>query len=247
MGKDPAFLFYPNDWLGGTIGMTFEEKGAYMELLMMQFNRGHMTEHMIGQVVGQNWSTLKSKFIQDENGLWYNVRLEEEKNKRQSYTESRRNNKSGSNQYTKKQEKESGHMTKHMTGHMENENVNENKDIIEKGNTDEKEIEKQKNISEIISYLNQKTGSSFKPETKETNRLISARIKDYQLEDLKKVIDCMTEKWINDPKMSDYLVPKTLFAEANFEKYLNMANKPKNQQPNEQKQHSFKSFKGYED
>ena len=46
MGKDPAFLFYPNDYIGGTMGMTFEEKGAYMDVLMMQFNRGHMTEHM---------------------------------------------------------------------------------------------------------------------------------------------------------------------------------------------------------
>jgi hypothetical protein len=54
-GKDPAFLFYPNDWIGGTMGMTFEEKGAYMELLMMQFNRGHMTSHMIAQTVGQLW------------------------------------------------------------------------------------------------------------------------------------------------------------------------------------------------
>jgi hypothetical protein len=23
MGKDPAFLFYPGDWLGGTIGVSF--------------------------------------------------------------------------------------------------------------------------------------------------------------------------------------------------------------------------------
>ena len=27
MAKDPAFLFYPGDWLGGTMGMTLEEKG----------------------------------------------------------------------------------------------------------------------------------------------------------------------------------------------------------------------------
>ena len=79
MAKDPAFLFYPNDWIGGTMGMTFEEKGAYMELLMTQFNRGHMTTHMIGQVVGQIWEKIQDKFIKDENGLWYNERLDEEK------------------------------------------------------------------------------------------------------------------------------------------------------------------------
>lgn len=128
MAKDPAFLFYPNDWIGGTMGMTFEEKGAYMELLMTQFNRGHMTTHMIGQLVGQIFDKLQDKFKKDENGLWYNERLEQEKIKRQKYTKSRRNNISGENQHTKKsknnEEKISGHMSGHMTSHMENENIN---------------------------------------------------------------------------------------------------------------------------
>lgn len=125
MGKDPAFLFYPNDYIGGTMGMTFEEKGAYMDLLMMQFNRGHMTEHMIGQTVGQLWDNIKDKFIQDEKGLWYNERLELEKEKRKAFTKSRRNNLTGKNQYSKK----TGHKRGHMTEHMENENENENKDL----------------------------------------------------------------------------------------------------------------------
>jgi uncharacterized protein YdaU (DUF1376 family) len=137
MAKDPAFLFYPNDWIGGTMGMTFEEKGAYMELLMTQFNRGHMTTHMIGQVVGQIWEKIQDKFIKDNNGLWYNPRLEEEKVKRQNYTKSRRNNVSGENQHTKKdkknKEKEEGHIDGHMTSHMEDENtlvLNNNKNNI---------------------------------------------------------------------------------------------------------------------
>ena len=124
MAKDPAFLFYPNDYLGGTMGMTFEEKGAYIELLMLQFNRGHMTEHMIGQTVGQLWGQIKDKFIQDEQGLYYNARLQEEQIKRAKFTESRRNNKEGKNQYTKNKPIKRGH----MTSHMENENVNENID-----------------------------------------------------------------------------------------------------------------------
>ena len=66
--KDPAFLFYPNDYIGGTMGMTFEEKGAYMELLMTQFNRGHMTTQVTMQVVGQLWNSVKDKFIQDGTG-----------------------------------------------------------------------------------------------------------------------------------------------------------------------------------
>jgi uncharacterized protein YdaU (DUF1376 family) len=133
MAKDPAFLFYPNDWIGGTMGMTFEEKGAYVELLMTQFNRGHMTTHMIGQVVGQIWDKIQDKFIKDDKGLWYNPRLEEEKLKRQNYTKSRRNNVSGENQHTKKdkkyKEKQVGHMDGHMTYHMEDENYSTNNKI----------------------------------------------------------------------------------------------------------------------
>ena len=102
MSKDPAFLFYPNDYIGGTMGMTFEEKGAYMELLMLQFNRGHMSEDIINQVVGQLWNKLKDKFEVDDHGLYFNQRLEQEKLKRKKYTSSRKNNIKGNNQYTTK-------------------------------------------------------------------------------------------------------------------------------------------------
>lgn len=126
MAKDPAFLFYPSDWISGTLGMNFEEKGAYFELLMTQFNQGHMTSHMIGRMVGQLWDSIKHKFIQDENGLWYNIRLEQEKEKRKAFTESRRNNIKGKNQHTEIKTKKTGHKKGHMTSHMENENVNIN-------------------------------------------------------------------------------------------------------------------------
>jgi uncharacterized protein YdaU (DUF1376 family) len=134
MAKDPAFLFFPNDYIGGTMGMSFEEKGAYIELLMMQFNRGHMTEHMIRQTVGQLWDTIKVKFIQDEKGLYYNKRLEEEQIKRKEFTNSRRNNLLGNNQHTKKAHKNTdkeGHVTEHTEGHMSKhmENRDRNRDI----------------------------------------------------------------------------------------------------------------------
>lgn len=114
MGKDPALLFYPNDYIGGTMGMTFEEKGAYMELLMLQFNRGHMTKHMIGQVIGQLWGQIEDKFIQDDKGLWYNERIDIEKEKRKAYVSSRKNNRLGVNQYSKSKKNKKGHMTSHM-------------------------------------------------------------------------------------------------------------------------------------
>ena len=129
MAKDPAFLFYPNDWIGGTMGMTFEEKGAYIDLLMMQFNRGHMTSHMIGQVVGQVWDKLQHKFVQDEEGKWFNERLDSEKEKRSNFTLSRRNNKKGTNQHNKSRSYDQSY-DKHMASHMENVNENVNVNVI---------------------------------------------------------------------------------------------------------------------
>lgn len=132
MAKDPAFLFYPNDYIGGTMGMTFEEKGAYVELLMCQFNRGHMTSHMCGQLVGQIWDNIKHKFKKDEEGLYFNVRLESEINKRKAYTDSRRNNIKGKNQYTNNDAHMEGHMTSHMENENENENINGNNNSLSK-------------------------------------------------------------------------------------------------------------------
>ena len=128
MAKDPAFLFYPGDYVSGTMGMTFEEKGAYMDLLMLQFNRGHMNTHMIQHTVGHLWEQVKCKFIQDNEGLWYNVRLDVEKEKRKTFTESRRNNMKPKDKPSYEPPYET-HMQPHMDSHMENVNENINKDI----------------------------------------------------------------------------------------------------------------------
>ncbi len=119
MAKDPAFLFYPGDYVSGTMGMTFEEKGAYMDLLMLQFNRGHMNTHMIQHTVGHLWEQVKCKFIQDQEGLWYNIRLDVEKDKRKTFTESRRNNMKPKNK-SKDEPSYETHMQPHMDSHMEN-------------------------------------------------------------------------------------------------------------------------------
>lgn len=115
MAKDPAMLWYASDYISGTHGMSFEEKGAYMDLLMLQFNRGHMTEHMVGQAVGQIFGQIQYKFKKDKEGLWYNERVDREKELRKSFVNSRKNNLSGKNQYSKK--------TGHTTSLMEDVNI----------------------------------------------------------------------------------------------------------------------------
>jgi hypothetical protein len=125
MAKDPAFLFYPGDWDGGTKLFSRAQKGAYMDLLIAQFNCGRMTSQDIRHILGRDYDSmwilkLKSKFKKDKDGKFYNERLEIEQSKRKNFTESRKSNLLGFNQYSHK----GGHTSKRM----ENENKDRNKD-----------------------------------------------------------------------------------------------------------------------
>jgi uncharacterized protein YdaU (DUF1376 family) len=154
MAKDPAFLFYPGDYVSGTMGMTFEEKGAYMDLLMLQFNRGHMNTHMIQHTVGHLWDQVKCKFIQDEEGLWYNVRLDIEKEKRKTFTESRRNNIKPKNK-PKVEPSYETHMQPHMDSHMENVNEDINKDINKDININKSKC----SFEQVYEYMSLRIGT----------------------------------------------------------------------------------------
>lgn len=123
MAKDPAFLFYPGDWNLGTMHMTLLEKGCYMELLILQFAKGKFTQaqakHMLNGSFDLAWANISEKFKTDGTFYW-NERLRVEKEKRQKFTESRRNN----GLIEKNPKKEAKHMLKHM------EDENENKDVL---------------------------------------------------------------------------------------------------------------------
>jgi hypothetical protein len=94
MAKDPAMLWYWNDWQGGTVTFTRHQKGCYMDLLHAQFNLGHLSLEEIRTVLGNDFAawqgSLSKKFAVDETGKYFNVRLDEEKIKRKAFCESRR-------------------------------------------------------------------------------------------------------------------------------------------------------------
>lgn len=74
---------------------------------------------------------------------------------------------------------------------------------------------------EIIEYLNLKTGSKFKPTTKQYVQAIRSRLKEgYTIDDFKTVIDKKCREW-KGTKLEKYLTPKTLFAPSHFDTYLN--------------------------
>lgn len=85
----------------------------------------------------------------------------------------------------------------------------------------EKNIKKSEVIAEIITYLNEKTNSSYKTNIKKNQNVISARLREgFSVEDFKKVIDIKTEEWGEDRYWSRFLRPTTLFG-TRFEAYLN--------------------------
>jgi hypothetical protein len=122
MSKDPAFLFYSSDFLTGTLLMSMEQKGKFITLLCIQHQKGHLSEKDMLHICGSYDEDVFSKFQKDEQGKFYNIRLEEEVDKRKAYSESRRNN--------RKKKEDMNNTSSSYVEHMENENENEN--LIEK-------------------------------------------------------------------------------------------------------------------
>jgi len=92
MPKDPAVLLYTSDFLTGTAFFTDAERGQYIRLLCEQHQIGHIPENHMVTVCLSLASPVVKKFTRDENGFYFNARMDEEIRKRLEFTESRRKN-----------------------------------------------------------------------------------------------------------------------------------------------------------
>lgn len=91
--KDPAFLFYPNDFSSGTQFFTNEQVGIYLRLLLAQHQHGHLTEKQIRIICGGiPDADILSKFKMDTDGKYYNERLDNEIDKRKKHSEKQKQN-----------------------------------------------------------------------------------------------------------------------------------------------------------
>ena len=98
-----------------------------------------------------------------------------------------------------------------------NSNNNDNKN----DNDNEESPPNRERIVQVISYLNEKAGTKYRPTTAKTKSVINARLAEgFTVEDFKIVIDKKCAEWIGDEKMERYLRPETLFG-TKFEGYLN--------------------------
>ena len=113
MAKDPAVLFYYQDFLVGTEFMSDEEVGKYIRILCHQADKGALTKKQVLSICKASAipDCIQEKLKINSDDLYYNTRMLEEKEKRSKFTESRRNNAKSKVAYAK---------------HMENENENIN-------------------------------------------------------------------------------------------------------------------------
>jgi len=119
--KDPAVLFYFQDFLVGTEFMSDEEVGKYIRILCHQADKGPLTEYQVKKICKNDVvpEAILSKLMKDENGNYYQKRMQTEREKRNNYIESRRHNRS----LSKKNIRET------YDKRMENENENINNSI----------------------------------------------------------------------------------------------------------------------
>jgi uncharacterized protein YdaU (DUF1376 family) len=121
MAKDPAFLFYSSDFMMGTALMSESEVGQYIRILCHMHQSGHLSLEDMKNICSNISPKVVAKFRADDNGLYYNERLDAEVLKRKNYSESRRNNRLKNKPITHDES-----YVPVVTGHMENENENIN-------------------------------------------------------------------------------------------------------------------------
>jgi hypothetical protein len=125
MAKDPAVLFYTQDFITGTLLMTDEQRGKYILLLCLQHQKGSLSEPDMFKICKTYDEGIWAKFIKEGNN-YFNKRMREETERRQNYCKSRRKNRiSGKNKFYEKL----GSDETHMTPHMEDEDGNKNENL----------------------------------------------------------------------------------------------------------------------
>ena len=206
--KDPAFLFYPADFMLGTFFMTDEEAGQYIRLLCLQHQQGHLSETELLSITDSQ--KVKSKFEEDSEGKFFNKRLEEEITKRLEYKEKQRINGAlgGRSKAQALLEQRQSTAKAPLKQASSTRVENENEDI----NTN--------TIKDIIEYLNKVLGTKYKYSADYIKKHINARLSEgYTLEDFKTVIDKKFKSW-SGTEMAKFLRPETLFG-TKFASYLN--------------------------
>ena len=135
MGKDPAVLFYTGDFLNGCTDLTLEERGQYITMLCLQHQKGHLSEKTIRLSVGSVSVDVLNKFEKDNEGNFFNKRMDEEIEKRQHFLDTRYfNGKKGGrpSKANDKPNKKANNKPKENLSENENEDINIYSSLLKK-------------------------------------------------------------------------------------------------------------------
>lgn len=97
MAKNPVLPFYYNDILGSTNDWSDEEFGAYVRLLIYQWDKGFIPDEekrrlKIADTSDVHWGLLSTKFREWEDGKLRNDRMEEIREEKRKHSEKQKEN-----------------------------------------------------------------------------------------------------------------------------------------------------------
>jgi len=214
--KDPAILFYPDLFLTGTRFFTWEQKGKYIDLLLLAHQHGGILEKEDFHEIVCNDKKLLKKFKECDDGF-YNERLLFEMNKRNkksnNLSENAKKRWSDLDANAMQMQCNCNAIAKPPKDRNKNRNINKDKDI----NKDKIPFKL------ILDDLNDRIGLTGKDRYSHMSAKTVANIKErwaegFRYEDFIKVHENKYKEW-KGTDFEKFIRPYTLYSDK-FETYL---------------------------
>lgn len=231
-GKNPAFQFYPSDWIRDPQlrQATFQTRGIWIDVLCYMWwsdKKGSLTGTKDGLSRLLGCSTIEfDVFIEELKLLGFgDVTFDNEtitlNNRRMVKDEKARENNRLRQQRFKEKQVDNGLITdiKQHPPPLSGEGDGEGEGI--KGNGSSKSCNYMEEIKDIVSHLNETAGTNYRSTSKQTQSSIRGRLEEgYTVDNFKTVHMKKAEEWMGT-EHEKYLRPSTLYRPQNFEEYLN--------------------------
>jgi len=222
MGHNPAFQFYPADWLNDIKlqSCSLEAQGLLINLMCLMhqskkygyllINDHNPSNKEVSHLLRLHHKTYQARLIElllygvlrkDNNDIIYCERMVKD-------------------EYIREVRREAGKLGGSPLLKQKVKQVSKQKPTPSSSSSSSSSSKIIKDIySRVIEYLNLQTGKNFRVNNKKTQALIKARLnEEFTEQDFINVIDNKMN-WLSDPKMVEFLRPETLFG-TKFESYL---------------------------
>jgi uncharacterized phage protein (TIGR02220 family) len=234
MAKDPILPLYYNDITRSTITWTDEEFGAYMRLLIEQWDKGCLPNDVsrlsrIATSLQNTWELIKSKFKPVDCGL-QNPIMEEIRLKRIKHKNyQKENGKLGGRPKKETQIKPklnlNNNLDESQTITQTESQIKPKKKPLENENeiyiiTNNISINDEKEFQFFVEVFNLITGKNCKPIKKAKDQYLARKKDGFTIDDLEKaIINCNNDPYHKQNRK--YLTPEFITRSDKLEMYLN--------------------------